>query len=147
MLNTQKITSKIQCSIIFEIEQVHHFHQLYWQTMKQPQQKVKRRIVVRIYISKKGVMIVWIIGIAYQCKSNLNPWKIGAEHKMNSVVLSVHCREKGCIVYVHCREEGCIGLNIPDDQEISQGPRDVPRAKPSRQCTYTIHPSSGQYMY
>ena len=35
-----------------------------------------------------------------------------------------------CIVSVHCREEGCIGLYIPDDQEISRGPRDVPRAKP-----------------
>ena len=34
------------------------------------------------------------------------------------------------IVYEHCREEGCIGLYIPDDQEISRGPRDVPRAKP-----------------
>ena len=31
------------------------------------------------------------------------------------------------IVYVHCREEGCIGSYIPDDQEISRGPRDVPR--------------------
>ena len=34
------------------------------------------------------------------------------------------------IVYVHCREEGCIGLYISDDQDISRGPRDVPRAKP-----------------
>ena len=33
----------------------------------------------------------------------------------------------GHIVSVHCREEGCIGLYIPDDREISQGPRDVPR--------------------
>ena len=31
------------------------------------------------------------------------------------------------ILYVHCREEGCIGLYIPDNQEISRGPRDVPR--------------------
>ena len=45
-------------------------------------------------------------------------------------IVFVHCREEGCIVYVHCREEGCIGLYIPDDQEISRGPRDVPRAKP-----------------
>ena len=35
---------------------------------------------------------------------------------------------QGSIVYVHCREEGRIGLYIPDDQEISRGPRDVPRA-------------------
>ena len=35
-----------------------------------------------------------------------------------------------CIVSVHCREDGCIRLYIPEDQEISRGPRDVPRAKP-----------------
>ena len=34
------------------------------------------------------------------------------------------------IVYVHCREEGCIGLYIPDNQEISRGPRNVLWAKP-----------------
>ena len=39
---------------------------------------------------------------------------------------------KYVIVSEHCREEGCFGLYmyIPDDQEISQGPRDVPGAKP-----------------
>ena len=31
---------------------------------------------------------------------------------------------------VHCLESGWIGLYIPDDQEISGGPRDVPRTKP-----------------
>ena len=40
------------------------------------------------------------------------------------------CFELGYILSVHCREEGGIGLNIPDDQEISRGPRDVLRAKP-----------------
>ena len=59
----------------------------------------------------------------------------------------------GDIVYIHCREEGCIGLYIPDDQEISRGPRDVPRAKPevhlkggefSKVINSPIHPDSRQ---
>ena len=48
--------------MIFEIEQIHHFHQLYWQTIKQPQQKGKRGIVVRIYVSKTFVCFIYIFG-------------------------------------------------------------------------------------
>ena len=48
----------------------------------------------------------------------------------NDERMSVLHQDSGGIVYVHCREEGCIGLYILDDQEISRGPRDVPRAKP-----------------
>jgi len=35
------------------------------------------------------------------------------------------------IVSLHCREEGCIRLYIPDDQEMSRGrsPRDISRAE------------------
>ena len=45
-------------------------------------------------------------------------------------IVSVLHQDEGENVSVHCREEGCIGLYIPDDQEISRGPRDVARAKP-----------------
>ena len=36
------------------------------------------------------------------------------------------------IVSIHCLEEGCIGMYIPNDQEISWGPRDVPSVNPKK---------------
>ena len=44
---------------------------------------------------------------------------------------------------IRCREEGCIGLNIPDDQEISHGPRDalrnISRAEGNLEVESLIH--------
>ena len=49
----------------------------------------------------------------------------------------------------HCLESGCIGLHIPDNQEISLGPREVPRASGNLlvvwdvQCTlYIVQPNT-----
>ena len=49
------------------------------------------------------------------------------------------------IVYVHCREDGCIGLYIPDDQEISRGPRDVPRAEGNLEVGGDVQPNSSRF--
>ena len=48
-------------------------------------------------------------------------------------------------VYVHCREEGCIGLYIPDDQEISRGPRDISRAEGNLEVGGGVQPNSSRF--
>ena len=48
------------------------------------------------------------------------------------------------IVYVQCWEEGRIGLYIPDDQEISRGPRDISRAEGNLEVGGDVQPNSSR---
>ena len=92
-----------------------------------------------IWASASQVEIFWQ-------KYNPPSWK---KSYLAWLITQYHCPDPEgkfifCIVYIHCREEGCIvyvhWLYIPDDREISRGPRDVLRAGRSprdisRQCT------------
>ena len=97
------------------------------------------RVCVNIYfeqipaMERRGALLSALsqLRLAHPTLPQLRDFQVnlGPFHTWLTKLLTMSSRFSlvGHIVSVHCREEGCIGLYIPDDREISQGPRDVPR--------------------
>ena len=68
---------------------------------------------------------------------------------INDKRMAVYFLELGYIVSVHCREEGCIGLYIPNGRGKSRGPRGMyfPMHPESRQCTSILSALAGKYWF